>query len=197
MSATYSFGLPLKNNYVDFVHLEGFLDEREVDTITQLWDPGLMEPANVYGQSGGMQQDDFRRSNLMFLNPEPQLMWLYERLGKAAVENNHHRYHFDLLGFHEGFQLARYDHQDHFDWHMDFGVGMISSRKLSLSVQLSDGHSYEGGDLQFMINNQVYNAPRTKGTLIIFPSYLMHRVTPITAGVRMSIVGWASGPPYR
>ena len=197
MSSTYSFGLPLKNNYVDFVHLEGFLGEQEVNSVTQLWDPDKMQAAFVHGETGPSQQDDFRRSNLIFLNPEPQLMWLYERLGRAAVENNNYRYHFDLLGFHESLQLAKYDQQDHFDWHMDFGVGMNSSRKLSLSVQLSDGDSYEGGDLQFMINNQVYNAPRVKGTLVLFPSYLMHRVTPITAGVRMSIVGWVTGPPFR
>ena len=66
-----------------------------------------------------------------------------------------------------------------------------------MTIQLSDADAYEGGDLQFMINNKIVNAPREKGTIIIFPSFVMHRVTPITKGTRQSIVGWVSGPPYR
>ena len=64
-------------------------------------------------------------------------------------------------------------------------------------VQLSDEEEYEGGDLQFMINNKIVDAPRKKGTIVIFPSFIMHRVTQITKGTRQSIVGWVSGPPYR
>ena len=64
-------------------------------------------------------------------------------------------------------------------------------------MQLSDADSYEGGDLQFMINNKTVTAPREKGTIIIFPSFVMHRVTPVIKGTRESIVGWVSGPPYR
>lgn len=66
-----------------------------------------------------------------------------------------------------------------------------------MTIQLSDTDAYEGGDLQFMINNKIENTPREKGTIIIFPSFIMHRVTPITKGTRHSIVGWVSGPPYR
>jgi len=73
----------------------------------------------------------------------------------------------------------------------------ISHRKLSVTVQLSDEDSYEGGDLQFMINNRIENAPRKKGTVIVFPSFILHRVTEVTKGKRNSIVGWLSGPPFR
>jgi PKHD-type hydroxylase len=48
-----------------------------------------------------------------------------------------------------------------------------------------------------MINDRVEKAPRRKGTVIVFPSFMMHRVTEITEGQRNSIVGWISGPPYR
>ncbi|MFT7073376.1 MAG: PKHD-type hydroxylase [Patiriisocius sp.] len=66
-----------------------------------------------------------------------------------------------------------------------------------MTIQLSDPNDYEGGDLRFMINKEIVNAPKEKGTIIIFPSFIMHRVTPITKGTRQSIVGWVSGPPYR
>ncbi|MGB0178111.1 MAG: 2OG-Fe(II) oxygenase, partial [Owenweeksia sp.] len=83
------------------------------------------------------------------------------------------------------------------DWHMDFGAGEISHRKLSMTVQLSDPADYEGGDLEFMINQKVVTAPRTRGTVIVFPSFILHRVTPVTKGVRHSVVGWVSGTPFR
>ncbi|MCK6649860.1 MAG: 2OG-Fe(II) oxygenase, partial [Bacteroidia bacterium] len=71
------------------------------------------------------------------------------------------------------------------------------NRKLSISVQLSDAVEYEGGELQFMINQNIVTAPKEKGTAIIFPSFALHRVLPVTKGNRMSIVGWIAGPAYR
>ena len=38
---------------------------------------------------------------------------------------------------------------------------------------------------------------REKGTMIVFSSFLYHRITPITEGYRYSIVGWISGPPWK
>lgn len=197
MPINYSFGLPLKNQYTDYLTLEGFLNGHEAELVKKLWNPNQVEPAAVLGASGQAERHDIRSSNLVFISPDNDNKWLFDRLAQAAVENNNYYYHFDVLGFHEELQLASYDQSHHFDWHMDLGPGPTSTRKLSLSIQLSDPATYEGGDLQFMINNQIHTAPRTMGTLIVFPSYLMHRVTPIQSGNRMSVVGWVTGPPYR
>ena len=76
-------------------------------------------------------------------------------------------------------------------------------RKLSFSLQLSDPTEYEGGDLQFLlppalnIPTKLTTAPNKKGTIIIFPPSMQHRVTPVTKGVRKSIVGWAIGPRWK
>ena len=72
-----------------------------------------------------------------------------------------------------------------------------TTRKLSITVQLSDATEYEGGELQFMVNQNIITAPKEKGTAIIFPSFCLHRVTPVIKGSRKSIVGWIAGPPYR
>ena len=133
----------------------------------------------------------------MAIKPEGEHEWIYKKMMQIAIASNNERYWFDLLGFHEELQLTKYVEGDLFDWHLDFGVGDVSNRKLSITVQLSDPDEYEGGDLQFMINTNVVSAPREKGTIIVFPSFSMHRVTEITKGVRQSIVGWVSGPPYR
>jgi PKHD-type hydroxylase len=66
-----------------------------------------------------------------------------------------------------------------------------------MTIQLTDPDEYEGGDLQFMINQRVVTAPREKGTIIVFPSFILHRVTEITKGTRESIVAWVSGPAFR
>ncbi len=89
----------------------------------------------------------------------------------------------------------------HFDWHKDYGRAADNPgqepRKLSLSIQLSDGADYEGCDLLVRSGNQIDTAPRRRGTVIAFPAYTLHRVTPITAGTRKSLVAWAYGPEFR
>ena len=69
-------------------------------------------------------------------------------------------------------------------------------RKLSAVVQLSDPDEYVGGKLQFMINRDIIDAPMGKGTVIFFPSYLLHRVTKVEKGWRNSLVCWFHGPPF-
>ncbi|WGH75637.1 2OG-Fe(II) oxygenase [Tenacibaculum tangerinum] len=141
--------------------------------------------------------DELRKSTVVFIENTPENEWIYNRLAGLAIQCNNERYWFDLLGFHNNLQLASYTEGDFFDWHLDFGAGEISDRKLSISMQLSDSDDYEGGDLQFMMNQKIVTAPREKETIIVFPSFMMHLVTPITKGVRKSMVGWIAGPPYR
>ena len=90
-----------------------------------------------------------------------------------------------------------------FDEHLDIGSNPQSStRKISYSIQLTDGDEYEGGDLVFWPKS-TYNSPelrkmrRQKGSIIFFPSYMVHAVTPVTKGVRNALVGWVNGNPFR
>lgn len=197
MAINYSFGLPLKHNFVDYVYYQGLFLPHEIDRILNLWDNQKTIKATLSGDSDQKYDDELRKSSVMFLENTKENDWIYNRMAGLAVNCNNERYWFDLLGFHQELQLTKYSEGDFFDWHLDFGAGEISARKLSITIQLSDPDEYEGGDLQFMMNQKVENAPREKGTVIIFPSFIMHRVTPITKGTRQSIVGWVSGPPYR
>ena len=196
MAINYSFGLPLKQNFAEFIYYTGLFLPHEINKILNFWEEDKTIKATL---SGGEDKynEELRKSSVMFIDNTPENDWIYNRLASLAINCNNERYWFDLLGFHQELQLTRYSEGDFFDWHLDFGAGEISARKLSMTIQLSDEDSYEGGDLQFMINNKIENAPRKKGTIVIFPSFIMHRVTPITKGTRQSIVGWVSGPPYR
>lgn len=195
MPTNYSFGLPNNHNFAEFIYYQGLFLPHEIDRVINFWDEDKTIKAKV---SGDIEyKEDLRKSSVMFIDDTPDHKWIYDKLASLAIKSNNERYWFDLVGFYEELQLAKYAEGDFFDWHLDFGAGESSTRKLSITVQLSDPDEYEGGDLQFMINQEIVTTPREKGTIVVFPSFIMHRVTPITKGTRQSIVGWVSGPPYR
>ena len=101
----------------------------------------------------------------------------------------------DLNNLYE-FQIAEYKDNGHYDRHFDMRLDNRSSvRKLSVSVQLSDSNEYEGGDFLFSddIGTPAQSVLRKKGTIIIFPSFIYHKITPVTSGTRYSLVGWYEG----
>lgn len=183
--------------FADYTWFNNFFNEKEVEQIRSLWSDELTVPAEVNKAGEAIARKELRKSELMWIKPGTENDWIYDRLGQACLQTNANRYKFDILGFQTELQLANYEGQGFFDWHMDFGAGDISNRKLSITVQLSSPDEYEGGELQFMINQNIITAPKEKGTAIIFPSFCLHRVTPVTSGSRKSIVGWIAGPPYK
>lgn len=193
----YSFGLLQKPNFSEYICYEGLFLPHEVDRINAMWNNEQSVEATVNSRDGQREDGTLRQSSVIFLRNNDGHGWIYEKLATVAQQANYQFYGFDIQGFAEPLQLAEYSDGDFFEWHMDFGAGAISHRKLSITVQLSDPDDYEGGELQFMINDKVEAAPAKKGTVVIFPSFVLHRVTPITRGLRRSIVGWVSGTPYR
>ena len=77
------------------------------------------------------------------------------------------------------------------------GNDQQAQRKLSITFQMSDAAEYEGGDLEFNASGRIETAPKKKGQLILFPSYCLHRVAPVTKGTRRALVAWVVGPPLR
>lgn len=86
----------------------------------------------------------------------------------------------------------------HYGWHHDvqWSAQDDYDRKLSVTVQLSDRSDYDGGGFEF--DEVTTNADFTAiGSILVFPSYLRHRVLPVTSGVRRSLVAWFSGPRWQ
>jgi PKHD-type hydroxylase len=103
------------------------------------------------------------------------------------------------LLYQENTQISRYksDNKGHYAKHIDTdhpkdGV----QRKLSISILLNDPSEFEGGELQFtdVADCKVLTK---QGSIVVFPSFIEHVVTPVTKGVRYSAVTWASGPAFR
>lgn len=117
-------------------------------------------------------------------------------LFSRIIEKVNRIYSFEITGFREPFLLVQYCPGDGFAWHYDTAQAMTSTRKLSLSIQLSGPEEYEGGGLEFMPTGEIPFS-RARGSVIVFPSFLCHRVAPVTKGVRSAIIGWAHGPSFR
>lgn len=127
----------------------------------------------------------------------PEVASLFVRLMEYVQLANLHL-GLDLWGFAEPLQYGVYETGGHYTWHMDHGPGGKPRpvRKLSFTLQLSDPAEYEGGELE-ILGDQRTAMPRDRGTLIVFPSYLSHRVKPVRSGTRRSLVGWVCGPDFR
>ena len=88
-----------------------------------------------------------------------------------------------------------------YNWHRDEKFdGMGPHRKLSLVIQLTDPSEYEGGGFEF--DGDVHDRPdpsllKSKGTIIVFPSYIKHRAAPVTKGRRESLAAWVEGPGFK
>ena len=97
----------------------------------------------------------------------------------------------------EKVKILRYENGGKYKWHTDCGAKETSTRKLTAVIQLSDETKYEGGDLEFGITDNSgennYTAPRTRGSITIFPAFLSHRVTSVTKGRRYSLITWMMG----
>lgn len=141
---------------------------------------------------------EIRKAIVSWIGLTPDSQFIYDKMGYITRQLNGQFFEFDLYGFVEDLQYTVYQTSDaHYDWHMDKGVSDSSPRKLSLVLQLSDENEYEGGDLELMTGNEVIKVKKQKGLVYVFPSWILHRVTPVTAGTRKSLVMWVAGPKFR
>ena len=143
-------------------------------------------------------EESIRKSRNSWIALNEDTEWLYEKLGKILRCMNGMHWRFDITGFHEHLQYTVYhDDRSFYRWHVDnMLLGDMPPRKLSMSVQLSDPDDYEGGELQINDGN-IHTTANDRGIVTVFPSYALHRVTPVTHGTRRSLVVWANGPGFR
>ena len=193
------------NDPQSYYWFEHGLSSEEVDQIIRTASelPEAERASTLGDETGG----GTRSSMIKWLPRNQAFDWLYERMISMSKEANQALWGFDLISSLEAIQYTEYyaSENGHYDWHQDIGVGELpSKRKVSITIQLSGADEYDGGDLLIctgssgtgeLDNNLVM--PRGKGVGVLFPSYMMHRVTPVTKGVRRSLVLWVGGAHYR
>ncbi len=162
------------------------------------WISSLPLPASqaeIADHSGAGSRVDYqlRRTGERSVPLNREFAWIYQRLRKLALEANERAYRFrlgDMMTMH----VLEYTPDGFFDWHMDLGAGVTASRKLSLITFLTPPEEYLGGELRFMDGSEPLRP--AQGVTAIFPSYLLHRVDPVTQGTRHTLVSWLHGPCF-
>jgi PKHD-type hydroxylase len=182
-----------------FTTWRGAFTNEELDKIIEIGNTLEQRKAVVGGNSVEDDISKIRESQVSWIEMNEETVWIYDRLAYVARSLNGQFYKFDLYGFNEDLQFTTYDSEKsgHYTWHRDSGTSRNSSpRKFSLVLQLTDPNDYEGGDLEVFTASEPNKVDKERGMITAFPSYTLHRVTPITKGIRKSLVVWVTGPAF-
>jgi PKHD-type hydroxylase len=175
---------------------DGFSDD-QLAKIRKYGDSAIEQAGTEGGVSDRSVDKDLRVSKIAWIPGTPETYWLYDRISQIARALNGQYFEFDLWGIVDDLQYTLYEGGGaHYGWHLDKG-SLVSPRKLSLVLQLSEPDEYEGGYLQFMFEDEPVTCERKKGMIYAFPSWVLHRVTPVTGGIRRSLVVWIVGNKFR
>ena len=192
-----------------FFEIKNFISNEEIEIINKHSKKQLFlngdtvyenETPSFIKYDGYNEQNQLRDSKICWLVPEnnEEIRNIYHKIFNKIIEINEEFYKFNLTDV-EIFQYTVYGEGQFYGKHLDLGhelnAGNIQ-RKLSFSIQLSDPSEYEGGDLIAYLTKDSLTSNKEKGTLIFFPSFTLHEVTPVTKGTRKSLVGWISGPAF-
>ena len=151
-----------------------------------------------------------RDSNIVWLNH----YWIYKEIQPYVhIANKNAEWNFEW-DWSESCQFTIYKKNQYYDWHCDSwdkpyddeGPTKGKIRKLSVTVSLSDSKEYQGGELEFDFRNfdpdkkrntRVCEEILPKGSVVVFPSFVWHRVRPVVKGTRYSLVIWNLGLPFK
>ena len=155
-----------------------------------------------------------RNSDLVWLNDT----WIYKEIHPYLIKANKNagwNFQWDRS---EACQFTKYKLNQYYDWHCDSWDKPYDKpdtpehgkiRKLSMTCQLTDGSEYRGGELEFDFRNYdphmrdeskhlvKVKEILPKGSIVVFPSHVWHRVKPVTSGTRYSLVVWSIGDPFK
>lgn len=180
---------------------EDFLTKEEIEYLSNIQSEQDIMPATIGMSSNPIIDKSIRSTKLAWLEPNEHNYKIWDKFAKVIAEVNSRFFHYDLTGFYEPMQLGIYAAEDngHYDWHIDmYKENKDAPRKLSMVLMLSDPSDFEGGKLLIKTDR---DEPRTldmiKGRAWFFPSYMLHKVTPVTKGIRKTLVLWVGGPPFK
>jgi PKHD-type hydroxylase len=187
-NSSWNFKLDNINFYAS---ANNVFSKEECQTIINIAkDKGLIKGKTV-------AKTDARDSKISWLYPVDGMDWVFRRVTDISIYLNEKYFNFDLFGINEGFQFTNYEAPSgKYGKHVDRGIN-IPVRKLSISIQLTNPEEYEGGELYLYDYDKGTLMDKTQGTLIIFPSYVLHEVMPVTKGTRNSLVTWVTGKQFK
>lgn len=180
-----------------------------------------LENSRVGGGNGGVVEENVRDAKNTWI---PDTHWSAGFIWHYVLKANRENFLYDIENIQgSSMQYTVYGEGQFYNWHEDLGLSAFYKpdvlpgqcdprlnatdfiirnteriRKLSFSLQLSDGDEYEGGQFQLLgESGKIYTAPKKRGTLILFDARAKHRVRKVKTGTRKSIVGWIVGPRWK
>ena len=190
------FNKPAINNFYcwEFINeIDEITCKRIINLGKNKWEKGAIYKRDTI-------KEHIRKSEVVWVDNQ----WIYDLAFKyMKIANQNSGWNFDI-DYAQTMQITKYDKNGHYDYHFD-GDGYSvyntpdnkfthgKTRKLSMSIILNK--DYEGGEFQFF--NQDKLKTNKQGTIIVFPSYLVHKVNPVTKGTRYSLVVWFVGRPFK
>ena len=180
---------------LDKIHLYAFwnnaFSKEECETIINI----AKNKGLIKGKTKG--ETDVRDSKISWLYPSDNMEWVFRRVTDIILNLNERFFQFDLFGLNEGFQFTNYTAPSgKYGKHTDRSLDTVV-RKLSISIQLTNPKEYEGGELYLYDGDKGALMDKTQGTLVMFPSYVLHEVMPVTKGERNSLVTWVTGNQFK
>tara|TARA_E500000305_G_C3906200_1_gene181119 strand:+ start:55 stop:636 length:582 start_codon:yes stop_codon:yes gene_type:complete len=189
------FNNPSWNFYLDqlnsYAYSEKVFTKEECKKIIKIAkEKGLIE-GNTRGKT------NIRLGDITWLYASDDLKWVFKKITDVVLFLNNKYFNFDIFGLNEGLQFTNYKApSDKYGKHVDRALNILV-RKLSLSIQLTDPKDYEGGELILYEDENGLEMSKEQGTLILFPSFIMHEVKPVTKGERNSLVSWVTGKQFK
>jgi len=192
-NAAWSFELDPVNNYAYWNNAFSKIECEQIINLAK--DKGLIKGTTFNDE----KSEGLRDSKIVWLYSCDSLDWAFRRVTDIVLDLNNRFFKFDLFGLNEGFQFTNYEAPSgKYGKHVDRAMN-IPVRKLSISIQLTNPEEYEGGELKLYDGNdeEGITMDKTQGTLILFPSYVLHEVMPVTKGERNSLVTWVTGKQFK
>lgn len=182
-------------------YVEDAFSFEQVDKIIEAGEKENITPAQIYNTTLNNFTADksIRNSSISWLNSsDKDNEWLFRRLTDIIIIINKNYFKFDINAI-ENLQYSIYREGGFYDAHVDLmkAATAMGNRKISFSIMLTDPEEYSGGELLLRDSSTPIKTVNKKGTIIFFPSYLLHEVTPVTKGTRKALVGWVMGPSFK
>ena len=176
---------------------ENALTKEECEKIIKISKEDKLKRAKVRNEIEN-QKFNIRDSHISWIYPQDdRLASIFQKISGYVNNLNDRFFKFDLYGLIEGFQFTNYKAPGgHYGCHVDTSHTRYI-RKLSIVIQLTDPKKYKGGELKLYFDDKGTIINNSQGFLCLFPSYVLHKVEPVTKGERNSLVGWVTGPNFK
>ena len=202
------------NGFKYSIQIPNFLSEEKCDELINDIKNSEQDLIGCVGDEEGRNAiiPEIRKTNEWYLRDQPHnefrpdktnkdWKWLQDKMFQMVNIVNDNVFKFHIDGCDDELKLIEYKENGFYGWHTDFNAGEFSTRKLTGIIQLTDPSEYEGGDVQFGIQDkntkEWYTMEKKKGSLTIFPTFLSHNVTPVTKGKRHVIQELFVGDHFR